>query len=142
MTKIAALTLLFVSLTFLPTNTFAQAPANKVEGTWKLTQRTEVRSDTTIVFRNVSPSVKILNSTHFAWGYQTDNGEDVLAGGGWYELLNDTLYIEHINYHTSPVLVGQEIRFKAQIEGDTWYHTGQLGDFLLVEVWQRVKDIK
>ena len=142
MRKIATLPLPFVLLILFTTSTFAQAPANMLEGTWKITQRTEVRTDTTIVFSNVPSSVKILNSTHFAWGYQTDNGEDVLAGGGRYELLGDTLYVEYIDYHTSPVLVGVTIEFKAQVEGDTWYHTGQLGDFLLVEVWQRVKDEK
>lgn len=117
----------------------AQKPYNPLEGSWRLTSQTLVYEDSTVVRDDLPPSTKILNSTHFAWGYQTDNGEEALAGGGRYELLGDSVYVEHLEYHTTPPLVGMTLRFKARVEGDTWYHTGQIGDFLLMEVWQRVR---
>ncbi|PQJ36449.1 hypothetical protein BSZ35_11605 [Salinibacter sp. 10B] len=85
------------------------------------------------------PGFKILNSTHFAWGRETKDGSQVLAGGGWYEYHPEkNVYIEHIQYHSDPALAGQTIRFTARVEGDTWYHIGKLGDFKLREVWKRV----
>lgn len=84
-------------------------------------------------------NLKILNSTHFAWGRETKDGETVLAGGGRYEYYPEQdLYIEHIQYHSDPSMNGVTLRFKARIDGDTWYHIGEVGNFKLREVWERV----
>ena len=58
-------------------------------------------------WKNPPPSIKILNSTHFSWGYQSDSGEEVLAGGGRYTLEHDTLYTEYIEYHTSDITLAR-----------------------------------
>lgn len=91
---------------------------------------------------SLAPSFKILNSTHFAFGRQVlidgVQQDEVYAGGGRYELIGDTLYIEHIEYHTAIELVGLSIEFRAEIDDDTWYHVGQVGDSILREVWRRV----
>lgn len=135
-------TALVLLLLVLPlASVWAQAPANPLEGSWRMIKQTLVYEDTTIVREEnqVPPSTKILNSTHFSWGYQTDDGEDVLAGGGRYTFEGDT-YIEYIDYHTSPPLVGMELTFEATLEGDSlWHHTGRIGSFVLKEVWRRVK---
>ncbi len=137
MRTVTALALVLLLLS--GTNVFAQLTANKLEGSWRMIRQTLVYPDTTIVRNQVPPSTKILNSTHFSWGYQTDDGEDVLAGGGRYTLYGDTLYIEHLEYHTSPPLVGMDLKFEARVEGDSlWYHTGRIGDFVLKEVWRRL----
>ena len=118
----------------------AQRPSNHLEGSWRLIGQRQVWPDSIQVTRNVPPSTKILNSTHFAFGYQTDDGEDVVAGGGRYEIIGDSVYVEHIEYHTSSPLVGLQIRFKANVVGDTlWYHIGEFpSGFRLEELWRRL----
>ena len=135
-------TILFL-LAFLilsATSALAQHPANHLEGTWRIVSQRAVWPDTVIVTANVPPSMKILNSTHFSWGYQSDSGEEVLAGGGRYTLEADTIYTEYIEYHTSPVLVGVPIKFTAKVVGDLWYHTGIFpSGYRLEEVWRRIE---
>ena len=140
MRKIATIPFLLAFLILSATSAFAQLPANHLEGTWRLISQRSVYPDTVIVTTNVPASMKILNSTHFSWGYQSDSGEEVLAGGGRYTLTDDTLYTEYIEYHTSEVYVGQAIRFTAKVIGDIWYHTGAFpSGFRLEEVWRRIE---
>ena len=118
----------------------AQAPANHLEGSWRIVSQRSVYPDTVIVTLNVPHSIKILNSTHFSWGYQSDNGAEVLAGGGRYTLENDTLYTEYLEYHTSEALVGVSLIFSARVVGDLWYHVGEFpSGFRLEEVWRRIE---
>lgn len=140
MRKVATIPFLLTFLILTAASALAQLPANRLEGTWRIVSQQAVYPDTVIITVNVPPSMKIINSTHFAWGYQSDNGEEVLAGGGRYTLENDTLYTEYIEYHTSPVLVGQPIKFTAKIVGDLWYHTGVFpSGYRLEEVWRRLE---
>ena len=82
---------------------------------------------------------KILTDTHFAFGRQTDDGEDVIAGGGRYYVDGDT-YTEVIEYHTSAPLVGTRIPFEWRIdEQGYWHHTGTVGSLYLHEVYERIK---
>ncbi|MCY4225198.1 MAG: DUF4488 domain-containing protein [Bacteroidetes bacterium] len=119
---------------------YAQAPANHLEGSWRLVSQRSIYPDTIIVTLNVPPSIKILNSTHFSWGYQSDNGAEVLAGGGRYSIESDTLYTEYIEYHTSEALVGAAVPFSAHIVGDLWYHVGDFpSGFQLEEVWRKIE---
>ena len=140
MRKIATIPLLLALLLLTATSAFAQLPSNHLEGTWRLVSQRAVYPDTIIVTANVPPSMKILNSTHFSWGYQAASGEDVLAGGGRYTLAADTIYTEYIEYHTSEVLVGLPIKFTAKVVGDLWYHTGIFpSGYRLEEVWRRIE---
>lgn len=127
-------------LLLIPMEVRAQLPSNNLEGTWKMVSRELVYPDSVVdQSDDWGPGFKILNSTHFAWGRETKDGSEVLAGGGWYEYHPEkNVYIEHIQYHSEPAFVGQSIRFTARVEGDTWYHIGELGDFKLREVWKRV----
>ena len=94
--------------------------------------------DTVVITTNPPPSIKILNSTHFSWGYQS--GEDVLAGGGRYTLEGDTLYTEFLEYHVTDILVGEQLRFSVRIVGDLWYHAGEFpSGYRLEEVWRRIE---
>ena len=136
----APVTFLLLALVLSATQVAAQHPANHLEGAWRLISQRAVYPDTIIVTTNVPPSMKILNSTHFSWGYQSANGEDVLAGGGRYTLENDTLYIEYLEYHTSEVLIGEALEFSANVVGDLWYHVGEFpSGFRLEEVWRRLE---
>jgi hypothetical protein len=123
-----------------PMGAWGQLPTNQLEGTWKMVSRELVYPDSVVdQSDDWGPGFKILNSTHFAWGRETKDGSEVLAGGGWYEYHPEkNVYIEHIQYHSETAFVGQTIQFTARVEGDTWYHIGKLGDFKLREVWKRV----
>ena len=118
----------------------AQHPANHLEGSWRLIGQRQIWPDSIQVTRNVPPSTKILNSTHFAFGYQTADGEEVVSGGGRYEIIDDSIYVEHIEYHVSAPLVGLQIKFKANVVGDSiWYHIGEFpSGFRLEETWRRL----
>ena len=119
----------------------AQMPANELEGTWEMVKQERVYPDSTVDYSSQwdGPNYKILNSTHFAWGRETQDGEDVLAGGGRYEYYpQKEVYVEHIEYHSDPGFVGQTIQFTARVDGDTWYHIGDVGAYKLREVWKRV----
>lgn len=116
----------------------AQLPANPLEGSWKLVSQMVIYPDTTIDRGStLNTSYKILNSTHFAFGRMAASEEEVYAGGGRYTY-DGTHYTEHIEYHSSAPLVGTSITFDVRIEGDRWYHSGQIGDFRLEEVWERI----
>lgn len=139
MRKTACLSIPLVLLLFVMPAAYGQLPANHLEGTWRLVSQRAVYPDTIIATANIPPSMKILNSTHFSWGYQATDGEDVLAGGGRYTLEDDTLYTEYIEYHTSPVLIGETVQFTAKVVGDLWYHTGVFpSGYRLEEVWRRI----
>lgn len=123
------------------TPALAQMPRNELEGTWRMVKQERVYPDSTVDYSGQwsGPNYKILNSTHFAWGRETQNGEDVLAGGGRYEYYPEKeIYVEHIEYHSDPGFAGQTLQFTARVEGDTWYHIGDVGEYKLREVWKRV----
>ena len=118
----------------------AQLPANILEGSWRMVSQRNVYPDTVVITTNPPPSIKILNSTHFSWGYQSSDGSDVLAGGGRYTLEDDTVYTEYLEYHSSEVYVGEALRFSARLVGDLWYHVGEFpSGFRLEEVWRRIE---
>lgn len=129
---------LLISLT---TAAFGQLPSNELEGTWRMVSQKIVYPDSVVdQSDDWGPGYKILNSTHFAWGRETGNGEEVLAGGGRYSYNPETnTYVEYIEYHSDPDLAGSKIEFTARVEGDTWYHIGDLGNYKLREVWERVE---
>lgn len=132
---------LLVALSFAgSTGAWAQLPSNALEGTWKMEKQERVYPDSTVDYSDRwGPGFKILNSTHFAWGRETKDGSEVLAGGGRYEYYPEkNKYVEHIQYHSEPGLAGQTLEFTAKVDGDTWIHVGDLGEYKLREVWKRV----
>ena len=122
------------------TGAWAQLPSNELEGTWKMVKQERVYADSTVDYTNQwGPGFKTLNSTHFAWGRETKDGSEVLAGGGWYEYdPEENVYVEHIQYHSETGLAGQTLTFTAKVDGDTWVHVGEVGKYKLREVWKRV----
>ncbi len=135
--------LFFIAL--LVTAVATQAQSNPLVGTWEMVSQRSIYPDTTIDRgRYLGPSYKMLNDTHFAFGrQQIINGvveDDVYAGGGRYKFDGDSAYTEYIEYHESAPNVGLTVKFKARLVGDSlWYHTGQIGQMRLEEVWRRVK---
>jgi hypothetical protein len=86
-------------------------------------------------------NVKVLNATHFAFGHQQPDGT-VMAGGGRYTF-DDSLYVETIEYHFAPRLVGLTIGFEYRFEDDLWYHSADTEvDGVRIEIheiWRRVE---
>jgi hypothetical protein len=121
-------------------NVMAQLPSNNLEGTWRMISQERVYPDSTVdTSEEWGANYKILNSTHFAWGRETKDGEEVLAGGGRYEYHPDrNIYVEHIEYHSSPGFQDVTLRFEARVEGNRWIHVGDVGSYKLREIWERV----
>ena len=129
--------LFFVSIFLSTPAVLGQLPSNDLEGTWEMVSQKAVYPDSTVDRTDQIPyTLKILNSTHFSFGRQIGE-EEVYAGGGTYSYDGET-YTEHISYHSAAGLAGQSIVFDARVDGDTWHHTGDIGDFVLEEVWRRV----
>ena len=139
-TWVKSYTVAIVLTLFVAPTATAQLPSNELEGTWRMVRQELVYPDSVADQSDRwGPGYKILNSTHFAWGRETEDGEEVLAGGGRYEYYPEkNVYIEHVEYHSDPGFAGQTLRFTARVEGDTWYHIGDLGNYRLREVWKRV----
>ena len=142
------LSLLFLSL-LLYSSAFSQdhmpPTDHPLTGEWKLVfQRSvfETHIDTMLAFGDHlkgGDQTKILTNTHFAFGRQSDDGENVTAGGGKYRIEGNK-YIEMIEYHTSGPLVGTEIAFSWEIKNEMWYHQGEFSNFRLEEVWVRIEE--
>lgn len=129
--------LLFVILFHSAPAVFGQLPSDALEGTWELVSLKLIYADSTVDRTGeIPPTLKILNSTHFAFGRQMGE-EEVYAGGGRYSFDGDT-YTEHIEFHSASGIVGQSITFDARVEDDLWYHSGLIDDFTLEEVWRKV----
>ena len=86
-------------------------------------------------------SVKILSRDRFAFASQ-DAGGELFAGGGTWRRDGDT-YVEIIRYHSRPALVGAVAEFDCRLDGDLWYHIGEIetdqGTFHVDEVWRRLE---
>jgi hypothetical protein len=128
----------FVVLVVLPALAFAVTgcggSSNMLAGTWELIDANGGPPET--------PSIKVLNADHFAFGGQADDGS-VWAGGGSYRI-EDGKYIENVEYHSMPFLVGRSLMFSYRLEGDRWYHDGDFEAggrrFHIREIWRRVKE--
>ena len=138
--RFAALLMGLIIFAFAPLSSRAQMPANEIEGTWRMVSQERVYPDSTVDRSDEwGANFKILNSTHFAWGRETKDGQEVLAGGGRYEYHpEENVYIEHIEYHSDPGFHDITIQFTAQVDGDTWVHIGDVSSYQLKEVWKRV----
>ncbi len=122
------------------TGAWGQLPSNDLEGTWEIVSQELVYPDSVVEQSGQwGKGYKILNSTHFTWARETQDGSEIMAGGGRYEYYPEKeVYIEHIEFHSDSSLKGSSIEFKAHVEGDTWVHVGELDGFKLREVWRRV----
>ncbi|MEZ4701519.1 MAG: hypothetical protein R2834_14370 [Rhodothermales bacterium] len=117
-----------------------------LEGTWEMVSQTIIHPDRVEYPLKMGESlpgnrrqIKILTASHFAFGRQSEDGEEITAGGGRYEI-DGTRYTEIIEYHTSAPLVGTRIPFTWRVEDDLWHHSGQIGTFRLEEVYRRVRE--
>jgi hypothetical protein len=117
----------------------ASSESNPLIGAWRMVSYTLEFPDTTTSETDIdNPQTKIFTPTHFAFGYQTEDGQKVVAGGGSYELEDET-YTEHVEYHTETSYVGEELTFTVNVEGDTLIQSGPIGEGHLREVYVRIE---
>jgi hypothetical protein len=110
-----------------------KAGRGRLEGTWEHTFKDAPKHR----------QVKIINQTHFVWvTYVRADGRPLLMGGGTYTFDGKT-YKEKYEFGGPGLpaeLVGKEQTFTAELDGDTWMHTGTLSnDFFVREIWHRVR---
>jgi hypothetical protein len=129
---------LLVVLMAVPAGVAAQ-DATPVEGAWERIFLRVVLPDTTVeeTYEGRPRLHKILTATHFAFGQQSEDGQDVYAGGGRYTYTGDT-YVEVIAYHASPSMVGRTVTFESRLEDGLWHIAGTIGRFRLEETWRRL----
>lgn len=110
-------------------------------GTWRLTSM-KVNSkennlpQTFITYKHVTP-------VGFIWlSHDKATGKVFRAAGGTYTVRDDT-YTETVEYGMSSdfeVVKNAQHAFTAQVDTDTWHHTGKLANGTTIEeVWERVK---
>ena len=122
----------------------------QVQGAWQLESLT---IDGEAYPLGAYKQIKLLTASNFAWQGVPEVGDTlgVFAssryGGGSYRV-TDTSYIESLDYFMDPDLVGQEVTFSCRVEGDLWYHEGEIpivedgqqtGSWKIEEVWRRIE---
>lgn len=142
---------LFVGLVLLAAvNALPAQDACPVEGAWQL--------ESFIMDGEEYPlgayvQVKVLTGSHFAWQGVPQAGDtegsfmNLRYGGGTYRV-TETDYTESLDYFMDPNLVGTEVTFSCRVEGDQWYHDGEIpriddgqetGSWKVQEVWRRIQ---
>lgn len=118
----------------------ADTSKNDLEGAWERIFVRLILPDTTIQesFPEEPRKHKLLTATYFAFGEQSEDGEEAFGGGGRYTLDGDT-YTETYEYHSSPRMNGRSVAFDTRVEGNLWYISGVVGRFTLEETWRRLE---
>lgn len=113
--------------------------AGPLVGAWELV-RSGPESEAGEAVPELAHPVKILSEDRFAFGQRNIDGP-LVAGGGTY-VYRDGIYVERVEYHWMPALIGLSLTFEARVEGDLWYHKGTFdiaGKRLAIdEVWRRI----
>jgi hypothetical protein len=121
-------------------------------GTWELVSATSTEKDSTVsTFNPKVRMIKIINPTHFAFlSHDLNMGKDsttaaYTAGGGTYTL-QDSIYIEHLDYFIDRQWENNKFEFVVKIVNDTLIQKGvekveKLGiDHIIIEKYKRVKN--
>ena len=130
----------------------ATAAANPLIGTWQLVSGTTIqgKDTTTTDYTKGKKFLKIINGSYFSFvGHDLNKGKDSLAfygsGAGTYTL-NDSVYIEHLQFCNDRAWEGNDFTFHIVIHDDSLTQTGTEKiekiniDRLNIERYVRVKD--
>jgi hypothetical protein len=112
---------------------------NKLIGTWRMISATSDGQESDEPKRLIC--IKHVTPTHWMWAHINPETKKIeVAACGTYTLKNDS-YVEIPLYTLGEgveELRDRPQRFTWRIEGNKWYHTGELSDGLkLAEVWER-----
>jgi hypothetical protein len=112
----------------------------RLVGTWRMAsakfggQESDL-PQTSVTSKHVTPA-------GFMWLSHDKDGKMTRAAGGAYTLRNEK-YTEKIEYGMGDdfeVIKKAKISFACKVDGDKWFHTGELPNGTTIEeVWERVK---
>lgn len=99
---------------------------NPLIGAWEFLYSESIYADTTYILDSTDfRSVYLINKDHFSFTTSSvDSNKLLYAGYGRYSLDENGEYIEHVEFHSSPEVIGLAVKFKSTIEGDLWIHEG------------------
>ena len=113
---------------------------NKLVGTWKLVSAKYGGQE--FKFEEGIATIKHVTPTQFMWASYDKDGKVTRSAGGGYTLKGE-VYEETPEYGISrdfEGIKGKAQTFKWKVEGNKWYHNGQLSSGLTIEeVWERVE---
>ncbi|MEO5581670.1 MAG: hypothetical protein ABIR66_03185 [Saprospiraceae bacterium] len=111
-------------------NKLVQSSGIPIHGTWQLISGTLIENgDTSITdyTKNIS-FIKIINASHFAFlQHDLMKGKDsdaVYSSGGGSYSLQDSSYIEHLEYCSDRVWEGNDFKFTIKVKNDTFIQRG------------------
>jgi len=133
---LAAFALLFF---LFPSYHFAQ-DSTKLIGTWELVSYKYTLPDTVITGTNANFTyIKIITPQFFVYVGQTmPTKEFKRAGGGRYMVKGDMLQ-ELMMFSSIQNMLGKTYKYKCAVNGDSWYHSGQINNIFIEEIWKRVE---
>lgn len=86
--------------------------------------------------------IKILSENHFMFAFYHEATQSFFSAGGGTYTLQDGRYTETILFHTiDPGLIGRQVSFDCRLEGDKWYHTGNINGGELNEVFSKADEV-
>ncbi len=96
-------------------------------GSWELEKVTLTFPDTVIIWDTTQfRSIYFIQKKHFNFLYTDPAGEELIyAGYGRYSHEN-SIYIEHIEFHSISKIVGTSVIFNSKVEGNKWVHEGYI----------------
>lgn len=134
---------LLISLLLITLNVAAFSQAKKrspLYGTWILESSVFTTEDS--VYRETSKDkkqMKMVSPGHFMFIISRAKDDSFLMASGGRAIIEGDTYTEIIDYSSRPDAVHKTYKFNAKVVGDTWYHSGMIGNWKLEEVWKKVK---
>lgn len=132
---------LLTNIAFGQESNMAKGTCYNIEGAWDFVSSKIIYPDSTVVVdTSQRKSLKLVTPTHWMFiSKSPETGELTGGGGGKHTTTGNTHTVER-EYHSNPgALEADPTPYDCRIEGDTWYHSGQIGEIRIEEVWQRVE---
>lgn len=105
----------------------ASEPTNPLKGSWELVSNDFIFPDTTIhVDTSQLYSIYTIGEKYFSFITTGPDRSQLLGAGYGRYSSQGNIFIEHVEYHTNPFIVGTSVIFDSRIEGDLWIHDGYL----------------
>ena len=110
-------------------------------GTWLLESAVFTTEDSVIKEdKSKKKEIKIVTPGHFMFIISNAADNKFIMASGGKAIVDDGTYTEIIQYSSDPEALNKTYRFTARVVGDTWYHSGMIGNWKLEEVWKKVKE--
>ena len=138
MKKLLSILVLLTIVTSAFTQSKKKSP---LYGTWILESAVFTTEDS--VFKedkSTKKQMKIVTPGHFAFIISNASDDKFLMASAGRAIVAGNTYTEIIDYSSQPDALNKSYTFSVKVVGDTWYHSGTLGNWKLEEVWKRAKE--